>query len=190
VYEFLYHLIEHYGYWVVGFGSIIEGETIVAIGGYFAREQALDLKTVMAIAFIGSFAGDQALFQLGKRLGPEFLARRPRLNVKAEKVFGLLSRYQTLFILGFRFVYGMRTISPLAIGASGLSTTRFFLLNGCAAAVWAVLVSLLGFFFGEALDLVLGRVQHVQMGVLALIVLSIAIWLVVRWLLARRRIIP
>ncbi len=190
MYEFLFHLIEHYGYWVVGLGAVIEGETIVAIGGYFAREQALDLKTVMVIAFAGSFAGDQTLFQLGKRLGPEFLARRPRLNTQAEKVFTLLSRHQTLFILGFRFVYGMRTISPLAIGASGLSTVRFFLLNGCAAALWAVLVSLLGFFFGEALDLALGRVQHAQMGLLALIVLSIVIWLAVRWLLARRRIVP
>ncbi len=190
MYEFLFHLIEHYGYWVVAAGSVIEGETIVAIGGYFAREQALDLKTVMLIAFIGSFTGDQILFQVGKRLGPEFLARRPRLNKKAERVFALLARYQTLFILGFRFVYGMRTISPLAIGASGISTLRFLALNGFAAALWAVLVSLLGFFFGQALDLALGRVQHAQMGVFALILLSFAIWFVVRWLLARRRIIP
>ncbi len=49
----------------------------------------------------------------------------------------LLERHPTGFILAFRFLYGMRTISPVIIGLSGVPFRKFLLLNAIAAGIWA-----------------------------------------------------
>ena len=52
-------------------------------------------------------------------------------------------RHPTLFVFAFRFLYGLRTVSPVAIGTTRLPTARFMALNGTAALVWATMLSLL-----------------------------------------------
>ena len=46
---------------------------------------------------------------------------------------------------------------PLAIGLSSISAGRFAALNLVAAALWAIVVGGLGFAFGNAMEMVLGR---------------------------------
>ena len=84
---------------------------------------------VIFSAFFGSFAGDQIIFFIGRLKGKEFLGKRPSWNARVEKIRHLLERYQTPIILGFRFVYGFRTITPLAIGMSHVKTGAFILLS-------------------------------------------------------------
>ncbi len=179
MHDLFVRLVQDYGYWAVALGSLAEGETIVALGGVFAHKGLLSLPIVMIIAFIGSFVGDQILFQVGKAHGPWVLRRWPRLNAPAERAFGLLQRYQTLFILGFRFVYGIRTISALVIGASGVSTARFLILNGLAAALWSVAISAVGYSFAHALDYALGQAQEIEIGLLCLLALALLIGVIV-----------
>jgi membrane protein DedA with SNARE-associated domain len=180
VHDLFVRLVQEYGYWAVALGSLAEGETIVALGGVFAQKGLLSLPIVMIIAFIGSFVGDQILFQVGKAHGPWVLRRWPRLNAPAERAFRLLQRYQTLFIIGFRFVYGIRTVSALAIGASGVSTARFLVLNAVAAALWATTISWVGYSFAHALDYALGQAQEIEIGLLGLLVFALLIGLVAR----------
>ena len=46
-------------------------------------------------------------------------------------------------ILGFRFVYGLRTVTPFVLGAAGTRPGRFLALNALGAAAWSVAVGLL-----------------------------------------------
>jgi membrane protein DedA with SNARE-associated domain len=54
---------------------------------------------------------------------------------KAER---LLNRFRTLLILIFRFLYGLRAVTPFVIGMSTVPTRTFVLLNAIGALVWAV----------------------------------------------------
>ena len=46
-------------------------------------------------------------------------------------------QHQNLLILGFRFLYGLRSVTPFVIGMSGISWLRFALLNVIGAGIWA-----------------------------------------------------
>lgn len=175
----LEQLITDYGYWAVFLGTLAEGEIIVALAGYAAHQGYLALPGVVLAAFVGSFFCDQAIFHIGRRYGPALLAKHPRWREPAEHAFRLLRRYQDIFIVGFRFFYGMRTASPFAIGMSGISPRRFFLLNAAAAFFWACVVGAAGYLFGNAVEVFIGHAARYERYVyLVIIVIGLALWLV------------
>ena len=155
----LEYLISHYGYIALFIGVFLEGETVLIAAGFAARLGHLSLTWVILIAFAGSLAGDQFYFFLGRIKGKAFLQRRPRWQAKVKKVWALFERYRTLVILGFRFMYGLRSVTPFAFGLSAISGIRFFILNATGAAVWSVAVGFVGYLFGAVARVVLVDVR-------------------------------
>lgn len=155
-------IVAQYGYAALRVGTLLEGETILIIAGFAAHQGYLDLSWVILSAFIGSLAGDQIYFFIGRSKGRPFLRRRLSRQIKAAKVERLLARHGTLIMLSFRFMYGLRTITPFIIGTSSISTRRFLLLNATGALVWALVISCVGFLFGAAAETVVRNVRRVE----------------------------
>lgn len=175
----LEHFVENYGYLAVVIGTLLEGETILIIAGFLAHRGYLDLSWVCVAAFVGTFCGDQLFFYLGRRRGPALIERRPAWRAKSQRVFELLRRHQVWVILGFRFLYGFRTVTPLIIGASRVPPLRFFALNGIGAAVWAAALGTLGYLLGQTLERILTEVRHYELQVLAgIAALGTLVWAV------------
>jgi membrane protein DedA with SNARE-associated domain len=174
----LEHLIETYGYGVILIGTFMEGETVLMLGGIAAKLGYLHLPWVVIAAFAGSFLGDQLYFFLGRRHGKALMDRRPQWQPAAQRVYDLLDRYRMLFVVGFRFVYGLRTVSPFVIGMSRIPTVEFFLLNLTGALLWASGIGALAFSFGHALEAALGHVRRYEVGVMTLLAgLAALMWL-------------
>lgn len=170
-------LVVTYGYPALLAGALLEGETVVIIAGIMAHSGYLQLPWVMGVAFCGAFFADQFFFQVGKRRGKRFLDKRPQWESRIDKVRRFLVGYQTVAVLSYRFIYGMRTITPIVIGASGFSTRRFVFLNFCSTILWAVLVSSAGYFFGNVVEAVLHDFQKYELAVmLAVAVVGGLIW--------------
>lgn len=175
----LHSLISEYGYWAILIGTFLEGETILVLGGLAAHSGYLHLPWVIAVAFIGSLSGDQLYFYIGRAKGMEFIEKRPRWHKPSQKVFDLLHRHQVPLILGFRFLYGLRSVTPFAIGASGISPVRFLILNMIGALVWAITVGYLGYLFGQVVERVMGEIKHYEMWLLlGIALLALIVWLV------------
>jgi len=175
-------VIARYGYAAIFLGTVVEGETVLVIGGFAARRGYLSLPWVMAAAFAGSLAGDQLYFLLARRYGERVLGSRPSWRARLHRVRDLLDRHATLFILTFRFFYGLRTVSPVAIGLTNVSVRRFLLLNVSGAALWSVAFGGAGYAFGAAIEGSLGRIEHDEAIVLAgLAALGAVAWLVRAW---------
>jgi membrane protein DedA with SNARE-associated domain len=171
------NFVESYGYLAILIGTFVEGETIVVLGGFLAHRGYLDLPAVWLAAFAGTFGADQLFFYIGRFHGAGFLDRRPAWHAKSQRVFELLHRHQIWVILGFRFLYGLRTVTPLIIGASRISPWRFFVLNGLGAAVWAVALGTLGYFVGQAMETLLGEMKRYELPVLGGIIgAGVVIW--------------
>lgn len=172
------HLITTYGYAVIFFGTIVEGETPLVMGGFAAHRGYLSLPIVVLVAFLGSVAGDQTYFYLGRKQGERFLVRRPRWRASLERVDRLLSKHPVLFVMGFRFLYGLRTVSPFAIGMTSISARKFTALNFAGAALWAVSIGGAGYVFGSALEVWLGRAERYEAATLAtLATIGLLVWL-------------
>ena len=172
-------LVMTYGYAMIAVGTFLEGETVLVIGGYLAHVGYLELPWVMAAAFGGTFFGDQLFFFIGRKKGMALLEKRPRWRARSRRVLMLLHRHQTALIVGFRFLYGLRTVTPFLIGASGISPARFFWLNLLGALVWAVAVASLGYLLGHTLSLFLARAhryaEYVVPGIV-LVALAVFAW--------------
>lgn len=129
--------------------AFFEGETFVlAAAAIGATVGLVDPWILMASVWIGSYCGDQTWFYLGRRYGPAILRRFPRSRPKVETANALLERYGTLFILSFRFLYGIRNVASIVCGLAGYNWARFAVLNFIAAGIWAGSFVAAGWFLG------------------------------------------
>ncbi len=179
-------VVAQYGYPAIVVGTFLEGETILIVAGFAAHQGYLKLSLVILAAFTGSLMGDQFYFLVGRLKGQPFLQRRSAWRAKAAKVDRLMDRHGTWIMLGFRFLYGLRTITPFVIGASRISASRFLLLNAAGALVWAIAVGCLGFLFGAAAETVLRNARKIE-GWIILVMLSVGAVIWVIYFLRRNR---
>jgi len=180
-------LIDTYGYWAVLAGTFFEGETVLLLGSFAASRGYLLLRWVIVVAFFGSLCADQLFFFLGRRYSPAILARRPSWKARSEKAQKLLERFRTPLILGFRFMYGIRTVTPFAIGMSRVPTGEFVLLNIIGASVWAIIVGTGGYLFGNALEILLGDIKRYEFHILGGIAIAGALTWALYFLYRYRR---
>lgn len=155
-------LLRAYGYWALLIGTFLEGETIVIVAGFLAQKGILYPPYIALAAFTGSFASDQFMFFLGRYKGLEIIRRFPSLERNVEKATSVISRYETALILGFRFLYGLRNITPILMGLSRVSRRKFFILNLIGAVVWACLFTAGGYFFGRVFTAVVHDIAHAE----------------------------
>jgi membrane protein DedA with SNARE-associated domain len=173
------YLISHYGYVALVIGTFLEGESMLIIAGFAVHLGYLKLQWVILAALVGSVAGDQFYFFLGRVKGEAFLQKRPRWKTKINKAWKLLDRYRTFLILGFRFAYGLRTVTPFAIGLSNINASRFLVLNLIGGLCWSVVVALVGYFFGAAALAVFVDVKKYERWIVIGILLGTAVvWLI------------
>ncbi|MGI4850973.1 MAG: DedA family protein [Janthinobacterium lividum] len=164
--EYLTDLGPHVAYLILLLGACIEGESIVLTASFLAYTGFLKIEWVMLIAFMGTLIADQVLFFIGHKHGPDILQRHPKWKDCTEKIFELLKKYDLWFILGFRFIYGIRTLSPLVIGTMGVPVRRFVILNLIAALIWTVISCglgyMLGYFFADRIEDMIHKIGHYQ----------------------------
>ena len=143
--NYLHEYGEHVFTLIVFVWTALEGETIVIIAGFYAHQGWLKLYYLIPAAWLGSFLGDQVYFTLGRKFGHKILKKRPKWQKGADRALALFERYDTLFILSFRFIYGVRNFSSFGMGLSHVSWIRFCYLNFIAAGVWASSFAFLGY---------------------------------------------
>lgn len=160
-------------------GTFLEGETVLILAGFAAHMGYMNLYGVILAAFIGSICGDQLYFFLGRRHSDFLLKRRPSWRPKLEKADRLINRFHIPIILGFRFLYGLRTLIPFALGISNINFIKYVIFNVIGAAVWAAAVGGGSALFGNTLELILGDVKRYELEVFsAIIVTGSIIWII------------
>lgn len=160
--ETLLSFIQDYGYLFVFIATLLEGETVLALAGFTAFQGYLDLELVILTAFFGGMLGDQIFFYFGRWRGKQFIAARPKLAMRAKSAYRMIERHRNLLIFGSRFMYGFRTIIPIALGTSPVSGVRFFVFNILGAAVWSILFATGGYLLGTAVETYIGNIHKAQ----------------------------
>jgi membrane protein DedA with SNARE-associated domain len=171
-------LLEQFGYLAVFVGTFLEGETILLTAGFFASRGFLDFRGVATIAFVGAYAGHCFWFWLGRAHGVRLLERYPRLNRHLGKGIRVFERYGAAAIIITQWLYGVRITCAMIIGMSRISVVTFLVYEAVSCAAWAVVISAAGFYFGKAVESVLGRVEHIEKyGLAVIVVVALAVWL-------------
>lgn len=157
--------------------TFVEGETIVIIAGAIASEGRfrVNVELLALSAFTGSFFGDQLYYYIGRRYGTPLLERWHHVGRKIDWAFKLVKTHPNIFILSFRFIYGIRNISPFVIGIAGVPRLKYLVLNFIAAMIWAHSFAWGGYFIGRALNEFLGESKWWFLGGFVLVVCALAV---------------
>jgi membrane protein DedA with SNARE-associated domain len=185
---FMQQLLFKYGYLVILGWTFLEGETIVIIAGFLAQKGLLNPWLIALCAFTGSFCSDQAMFALGKYKGQKILRRFKNLEKKSEKVRRIMLKYEIPLILGFRFVYGVRNITPVLLGVSGVSHLKFFLLNMLGASAWALCFTFGGYYFGHLFSKYTQNIAHAELWLIGFILGAVLLFFLMRRFRQRREV--
>lgn len=180
-------LVRDFGYLAVFIGTFLEGETILVVAGFAAYEAYLDLPWVIVTAFFGSLFGDQLYFFIGRYKGRSLLKRYRSWEPRVNRFRKMMDRHDTWFILVFRFLYGLRTVAPFAIGLSNVSLKKFIFLNILSAAIWAITLGVSGYFFGQVMEAVLDDIKKYELLIMGGIFLIAAVIFIVKRVRRRRR---
>lgn len=158
--EALIALVPRYGLLVVGLVTFLSclalpvpSALVMLAAGGFSASGDLALAEVLAVAWIGAVAGDQAGFLIGRWGGAPLLARlRARgrtaaLVARAEAM--VAARGGIAVFLSRWLVSALGPYVNLLTGAAGLSPLRFLIAGASGEAVWVGIYVGLGYLFAD-----------------------------------------
>ena len=145
------NLVIKYGYLMVLIGSMIEGEFIILLASKYSADGLLNIYIVFIMVLLGSVITDQLFFILGYKYGRNIIERFFSIRMKnfADKIIRIAKDHETLYSLSFRFILGIRTISPLVLGMTNMSKRKFTILNIIAGLVWSAITCISGYKIGK-----------------------------------------
>ncbi len=130
----------------------LPGDSLLFTTGFLASQGHLNIFILIPILFVAAILGYLFGYGLGKKIGETLFTRedsfwfnKKRLNYARE----FFEKYGAKTILLGRFVPVVRTFSATVAGAVGMDYRKFVLFTFIGGALWAIGVTLLGFFLGK-----------------------------------------
>lgn len=149
-----------YGYIILFFWSILEGEMGLLFAGIAAHTGDLHLYYCIIVAALGAFSGDQIYFYIGRFNKPYIQKKFHSQRRKLALAQLMLQRYGVLIIFVQRYMYGMRTIIPISIGITRYSALKFAVINLISAFIWASVTIVPAYYLGSYILDLLKMFKH------------------------------
>ena len=163
------------------FGIFIEGELVFLSAVIAASHGYLNIWLVIGIAIIATISSDLIYFNLGKNRA-EILTNRPRWKTKIEVVHKKLEKHRTLFLVSYRFLYGLRVATPLVLGTQNIKQVTFLKYSIISTLIWATVFTFLGLAFGEIIINYLKRFQKIEFYIICGLILLAVVFMIFRFL--------
>ena len=133
---------------------ILPGDSLLFAVGLFIAEGSIDLNIAVAclaltvVAFLGNVVG----YEIGRAVGAPLYERDGRLLKKKyfDDTHAFFDRHGAKALVLGRFVPIVRTFVTVVAGVGKMDRRHFFLWSGVGALLWAVGVTLAGYFLGQA----------------------------------------
>ena len=190
--------IERYGVWaLVAICGVIlietgllfpflPGDSLLFTVGLFIGTGALPVPLWVALValFAAAFIGDQIGYGIGRAVGPRIFSRPDSRFFRKEHIdstHAFFEKYGGRAIVLARFVPIVRTYIPVAAGIGKMPYSHFVKYNVIGALLWAVGVTLLGYWLGSY-EFVRNNIEVALILIVGVSLLPIAI----EWLNHRR----
>ncbi len=178
--------IAHYGYVAIfaalfgaGLGVPIPEELTQLTAGVLAHERIIELRIALPVVWAGIVVGDTVLFLMARHAGPKILEWRPARRFltpeRREKIEGHFARHAFLTVAVARHTGGVRFPTFALAAVSGVRLRTFVLADGLSAMLSVPIVVGAGYVFWHHLSQARKEIRLVELGVLAVAVVSIAV---------------
>jgi membrane-associated protein len=148
----LLNLIQRYDHWVYGvLLAYCLGKTgpLPMLAGFAAAQGALRLDSLLLVTLLGSIAGGQMRFAVGRFASPWAYRSLPSIAPWLALASAGVERYSLRVLLAYRFVKGSFSLVGLGAGASLLAWRKFASIDSVGALLWVSCMVGIGWAFGQ-----------------------------------------
>jgi membrane protein DedA with SNARE-associated domain len=136
-------------------GVPLPGETALIAAGVLAHNGEFhSIETVIVVAALAAIIGDNVGYWIGRKGGRELLSRTPIVREAFERALPpserFFARHGAKTVFFGRFIAFLRITSAWLAGISRMPWWRFFFWNAAGGIVWATVVGIVAYKFGEA----------------------------------------
>jgi membrane-associated protein len=163
-------------------GFFLPGDTLLLSAGVLAASGQFPIELTVGVIALAAVLGDNTGYIIGKTAGKRLFRKEDGIIFRQEYVRRAEKFYEkhgakTLLIA--HYVPIVRSFAPLVAGIGRMNRTQFFMYDFIGAASWAIIVTLLGYWFGSRIPDLEHYIQYV---LLAVVIISFGpvIWHIIR----------
>ncbi|MGA1933412.1 DedA family protein [Arcobacter sp. YIC-464] len=167
-------LIRDWGYIALFAYSFGGGFVGLVFAGILSYAGDLNLYICILVAGVSNFLGDQFLFFLARKNKSYAKDMMKKYGRKIAMAHLLMRRYGSFVVFFQKYIYGIKTLIPLAMGLTKYSGIKFSILNIFATALWACVVGYASYTAGEVILSSADEFKYVGLGIVAVILLTVS----------------
>ncbi|MGE4382532.1 MAG: DedA family protein [Arcobacter sp.] len=141
--------IQDWGYIALFLYSFGGGYVGLIFAGVLSYSGDLNIYISILVSGVSNFLGDQFLFFLARKNKNYAKDMMKKYGRKIALAHIMMRKYGSFVVFIQKYIYGIKTLIPLAMGLTKYSSIKFSILNAFATVLWACIVGYLSFTAGE-----------------------------------------
>ncbi len=150
-------------------------EIVLIPAGFLASKGDMSLGMIMSSALGGSMIGAFINYYLALLLGRRMLQRYGKYffikESALDKMDNYFEKHGAISTFIGRLIPGIRQLVSIPAGLSRMNLVVFSTYTALGAAVWALILVMLGYLIGENQELIDAYLKQITMGVLVVLIL-------------------
>ncbi|HKU18682.1 MAG TPA: DedA family protein [Candidatus Saccharimonadales bacterium] len=133
-------------------GFFLPGDTLLLSAGILAAQGKLPLAMTIAVVALAAILGDNTGYSLGRTMGPRLFRKKDGILFRqeyVERAEKFYEKYGSKTMLLSHFIPVVRSFAPLVAGVGKMPRAQFFFFDAIGDVVWAVITTLVGYWFGS-----------------------------------------
>ena len=148
-------------------------EIVLVPAGYLASKDEMSITYIMMSAVSGSLVGAFVNYYLAFTLGRKFLLRYGKYFFISPEALDKMERYFKkhghISTFSGRLVPGIRQLISIPAGLAKMNLLEFTFFTTLGAGIWALILTLLGYYIGENEALIKEYLKQITIAVVALL---------------------
>jgi membrane-associated protein len=160
-------------------GFFLPGDSLLFTVGLLVSQDKIDLPLWLCclVLFVAAILGNACGYAIGTAAGPRIFDRRDsRLFKKkyVDQTTAFFDKYGNRAIVLARFVPVVRTFITVLAGVAGMGFRRFLTYSAIGASLWAIGVTVLGYYLGQ-IALVRNNIEAMLLAIVLISVVPIGV---------------
>ncbi|MDP3685273.1 MAG: VTT domain-containing protein [bacterium] len=158
-------------------GFFLPGDSLLFTAGFLASQEVFRIVPLILLCFVAAVSGDSVGYAFGHRIGRKIFTKQDSLLFHREHLHRAERFYakhggKTLVLA--RFLPVIRTFVPILAGVGAMRYARFLAYNILGGFLWAVGLTLLGYFLGSLVPDIDRYLLPIVLGIIILSILPTA----------------
>lgn len=166
--------IQDWGYLALFLYSFGGGFVGLIFAGVLSYAGDLNIYISILVAGISNFLGDQFLFLIARKNKNYAKDMMKKYGRKIALAHLMMRKYGSFVVFIQKYIYGIKTLIPLAMGLTKYSATKFAILNIFATILWACIIGYLSFTAGEYILSLSDDFKYIGLGIVLVVFLLIS----------------